>query len=188
MSRWIVVLCLIVSRASFAASPPERACAFGGGAPWLHEVKVGALAHDVGKLWSHFRRERGVDYNAELVFAKFNCQLLRGRLRTNAGLSINDDGDTSKVYAGVVLEWGEEDGVFLSVGLGGAFHDGELSTREPDKKELGARVLFRVPVEFGVAVTKNHRVSVMFDHVSNGYFVDPNEGLDTLGIRYGYRF
>jgi len=28
----------------------------------------------------------------------------------------------------------------------------------------------------------------MFDHISNGYLADPNEGLDTFGIRYGYLF
>jgi hypothetical protein len=28
----------------------------------------------------------------------------------------------------------------------------------------------------------------MFDHVSNAYLAEPNDGLDTIGIRYIYRF
>jgi hypothetical protein len=29
---------------------------------------------------------------------------------------------------------------------------------------------------------------VTFDHISNAELASPNEGLDTLGVRYGYRF
>jgi hypothetical protein len=28
----------------------------------------------------------------------------------------------------------------------------------------------------------------MFDHISNAYLASPNEGMDTLGVRYGYQF
>jgi hypothetical protein len=29
---------------------------------------------------------------------------------------------------------------------------------------------------------------ILFDHVSNAYLESPNDGMDTLGIVYGYRF
>jgi len=31
-------------------------------------------------------------------------------------------------------------------------------------------------------------MAVLFDHVSNADLAHPNEGMDTLGIVYGYRF
>ncbi len=39
--------------------------------------------------------------------------------------------------------------------------------------------------EFALTADK---VRIMFAHVSNAYLGDPTEDLDTLGIRYGYRF
>lgn len=67
-------------------------------------------------------------------------------------------------------------------------HDGELRTRRRGKKALGSRVLLRIPIEFGYQLTEHHRLSLMFAHVSNADLADPNQGLDTLGIRYGYWF
>ena len=154
----------------------------------VHELRGGVLAHDVDGLWAAPRREDGVDFNAEIVLAKPTVTLLGGTVRPNAGLSVNNRGGTSKLYAGLVWEIAAANGVFLDLGLGAAIHDGALRTTDPKRKQLGTRVLFRVPVEVGFAVTERHRLSVLFAHISNGFLVDPNEGLDTLGIRYGYRF
>ena len=73
------------------------------------------------------------------------------------------------------------------LGLGLAAHDGKLENSD-DKKELGSRILFRIPIEIGLLFTLHQGVSIMFDHVSNAYLADPNEGLDTVGLRYTYRF
>jgi len=35
---------------------------------WIHDIRVGVLVHDVDNLWSGYRKEEGVDYNAEMVF------------------------------------------------------------------------------------------------------------------------
>ncbi|MCG6910103.1 MAG: acyloxyacyl hydrolase [Deltaproteobacteria bacterium] len=69
-----------------------------------------------------------------------------------------------------------------------ALHDGELETNGEDKKALGSRLLFRIPVELGLFITDHHGLSIMLDHVSNAYLASPNEGLDTIGFRYTYRF
>jgi hypothetical protein len=57
-----------------------------------------------------------------------------------------------------------------------------------DRKALGSRVLFHFPAEIGYRFDERNSLSVYFEHTSNGYTVHPNEGLDRLGIRYGYRF
>ena len=153
---------------------------------WLYAIRAGILAHDV-PIWSLSSEEGGVDFNAELVFGFPNSRLLSGGVHTNLGLSLNSQGDTSKVYAGLLWEYTWDSGPFINLGLGLAAHDGELDNSD-DKKELGSRILFRIPIEIGLLFTKHQGISIMFDHVSNAYLADPNEGLDTIGLRYTYRF
>lgn len=154
----------------------------------FREIRLGVLLHDVDGLWSNARKEHGIDYNVEIVMRKPTFFLLGGNIRPNIGLSVNDSGGTSKIYGGFLWEIKGKSNLFVNMGLGLAIHDGELDTNREDRKELGSRFLFRVPVEFGVIVKERHSISVLFDHISNGYLKEPNEGLDTLGLRYGYRF
>ena len=78
--------------------------------------------------------------------------------------------------------------MFFSLDLGGAVHDGETSTSRRDRKELGTRVLFREAIEIGYRFQEHHALSLRFDHISNASLADNNEGLDTLGVVYGYSF
>lgn len=168
----------------FSAVVPQTSVA--GGA--IYELKLGILDHDVDGLWSGHSREEGTDYNGELVFSPA-WYVLGGAMRPNIGFSLNNSDDTSKVYGGAVWEYLFNNGMFFDAGLGLAYHGGDTDERNrPDKKALGSQVLFRVSFEAGFTVAEHHRISLMFDHISNAYLADPNEGLDTLGIRYGYRF
>ena len=153
---------------------------------WLYEIRAGILAHDV-PVWSRTRQEGGVDFNTELIFGFPNHRLFSGIVRANLGFSLNSQGDTSKVYSGLLWEYIWDSGLFLNLGLGLAAHDGKLDNSD-DKKALGSRILFRIPIELGLLFTRHQGVSIMFDHVSNAYLADPNEGLDTIGFRYIYRF
>ncbi|NKC12190.1 MAG: acyloxyacyl hydrolase [Gammaproteobacteria bacterium] len=175
------------------------ACLLGGGLfgvanvaaeeqPLIKELRFGVLAHDVDGLWSGSRREEGIDLNVEMVFGQPSLKLPLGALRPNLGASINTSGDTSKVYAGVLWQIDFESGLFIDLGLGGAIHDGETDTFRPDRKRLGSHLQFRIPIEIGYSPDGRNRFSIMFDHISNADLADPNEGLDTLGIRYSYRF
>ena len=154
---------------------------------WLHGFRVGLLAHDI-RLWSRTRSESGIDLNAEVVFDTPDWSLFKGKLLPNLGFSLNSQGDTSSLYTGLLWEFETRSRFFFNVGLGLALHDGELDNDSDNNKALGSRILFRVPIEIGVLIAKHHGVSILFVHVSNAYLADPNEGLDTLGIRYSYRF
>lgn len=154
----------------------------------VHEIRLGVLDHDTDNLWSGFSREDGVDLNAEFIFTP-EYALWHGHLRPNLGISVNDRGNTSKVYAGGVWQYLWRNGFSLDLGAGLAVHDGEIEAPDArDKKELGRRVLLRFSAELGYAISAHNRLFLMFDHISNGYTADPNEGLDTVGIRYGYLF
>ena len=166
-------------------SPPPAAAE---GPAGVHELRIGLLDHDTDGLWSRSKREGGNDINAEVIFAP-SRQVLGGTLRPNLGFSVNDRGLTGKVYAGALWRHPWRNRLFFELGLGLAAHNGITEdAAEPHRKQLGSRVLFRVAVEAGMTFKEHHSLSLMFDHVSNAYLADPNEGMDTVGLRYGYRF
>jgi len=167
-----------------AQDSPEKP----SGAGILYGVRLGLLAHDVGGLWSHSRAEGGADINAEIVFGKPSLRLLAGAILPNLGVSINSQGGTSKAYGGLLWEFLFDNGLFANSGVGLAIHNGQLESDDANKKQLGSRLLFRVPIEFGFNIYERHRISILFDHISNAYLASPNEGLDTLGVRYGFQF
>ncbi len=154
----------------------------------LYGVRLGLLIHDIGGLWSNTRSEGGMDVNAEVVFREPSFKLWEGTVLPNLGVSINSQGDTSKAYAGLLWEFLFSNGLFFNIGTGLAGHNGHLESDDADEKQLGSRILIRTPIEFGFTIFDRHRISILFDHISNADLAEPNEGLDTLGIRYGFQF
>ena len=114
--------------------------------------------------------------------------MLGGTLRPAVGASVNTSGATSKGYIGARWEIEGPAGLFLALGLGAAVHTGELAPVDPLAKALGSRVLFHIPAEVGWRWDGHNSISLYFEHISNGYTQDYNEGLDSIGLRYGYRF
>ncbi len=185
-ARFGVALLLIVNVVS--PLPAQADSAPTSTSPIFYGFRVGLLAHDVDGLWSNTRAEGGIDANAEIVLKKPSGVLWGGVLLPNFGVSINSQGDTSKIYGGVVWEFLFGNGLFFNTGAGLAVHDGQLESDDSNNKQLGSRLLFRIPIEFGLTFFERHRLSILFDHISNAYLADPNEGLDTLGVRYGFQF
>lgn len=151
-------------------------------------LMMGLLAHDPGGLWSRAKSEAGADFNIEILFAQPARTFWRGMISPSAGLTLNSQGDTAKVYGGALYELQNQDGVFVNAGLGLALHNGRLRTTDPQRKQLGSRLLFHIPIEAGFTFGNQKRLSLFFDHISNGYSFHPNEGLDTIGFRFGVPF
>ena len=155
----------------------------------ISEVKGGVLWHDVPNLWSGFRDEKSsADVNLEVIFSP-RLPFLFGVISPALGASISTAGATSHAYldARWHIDLGRS-GLFIGLGLGAAIHDGELEPVATDRKALGSRVLFHIPAEIGWRFDAHNSVSVYFEHTSNANLADHNEGLDRLGIRYGYKF
>ena len=159
----------------------ERPCKY-------YEIRAGILAHDVDNLWSNSNREQGVDLSTELILKRPCFQFLSGTVHPNMGFSINASGYTSSLYAGLL--WGHEIEYhfIFNIGVGAAMHSGNLEATDDDQKALGSRILFRIPIEIGYKFNGRNRLYLSFAHLSNAYLASPNEGLDTLGLRYGYSF
>jgi hypothetical protein len=154
----------------------------------VRELRVGPAIHDIDGLWSNDSKEKGPDLCLEVVFNTTLFSLLGASAYPNAGAGFNTRGDTSKIYGGFLLQWEPASAFFFSTGLGLALHDGERETDSADRKSLGSQMLFRIPIEIGYAIDRHHRLAIVFDHMSNAGMASPNEGMDTLGLVYGYRF
>lgn len=154
----------------------------------VSELKLGVLAHDVPNLWSGFSVEPdSVAINAEALLSP-SLPFLGGAIHPAIGASIATEGGTSSIY--LDARWQVELGshFFIGLGLGAAVHDGQLELKNWDEKALGSRVLFHIPLEIGYRLDEHNSISAYFEHMSNANTSDPNEGLDRLGARYGYRF
>lgn len=158
----------------------------------LYAVKVGALWHDVPELWSGFQVEPGAaDINIEAQFAAaWSMPWGWGSVRPVVGGTINTNGDTSHGYIDARWQMDGPSNLFFGFGVGAAVHDGEIggAGADPSRKWLGSRVLFHVPAEIGYHLDTHNDISFYFEHTSNAYTQSYNEGLDRLGVRYGYRF
>lgn len=178
-TAWGVAAFCLLTSAPAAADPPN--------APILgiSELKLGALDHDTPGLWSGFGVERqAVDANVEALFLPW-ARTFGGYLRPAIGATINFNGDTSKAYADLRWEAQTASGVFFSLGMGTAIHNGELGLIDDAHKALGARVLFHPSAEIGYRFDGVHSVSIFADHMSNGFTHRYNEGMDTVGVRFG---
>ena len=162
----------------------------------VDEIKIGALAHDVGFLTHHV--ETGTDVNVEMLFTPPDIFRVIGSPRPHIGADINTAGNTSDGYFG--LTWGITliqnlfgggGAVFANGSLGGAIQDGYLTSPvppPPGRKLLGSRILFRESAELGYQINPTVSVSAILDHISNANLAPRNAGITSAGARLGFKF
>ena len=168
--------------------------------PWgaISELRGGVLNHDVifpnrGSLRmpNPFRQraEGGVNLNGELIFVAPGFLRYLGSPRPRLGGSINARDYTDNAYFD--LDWDHQftAGPFVEGYLGLAWHDGKLRSGNPERLQLGLRVLFHLGLEAGWRFYRHHGLSLMWEHMSNGTLARRNnQGVDSIGVRYSYRF
>ena len=195
-----------VRPSTYASPSPAASTTSTGSWSWtdiFSEVRVGMLMHDTGPFSAN--EEDGVDSNLELLFASPKIFSFMWSPRPQIGVSLNSSGDTSQGYAGLYWERSFWDGWFAGLSLGGMIHDGRLYGDKDGqtRKSLGCRFLFREAINFGYRFKKRHAILVHFDHSSNASLCEKNtpdgtangrhdvvlnEGIESLGVRYGYMF
>jgi lipid A 3-O-deacylase len=161
--------------------------------PFIDELKIGGLVHDITLGGRHV--EGGEDINVEALFTSPTLLSVLGSPRPHLGADINDEGNTSDVYTG--LTWGATllrgiltpmDGIFVNGSLGGALQDGYEDSAPPGRKRLGSPVLFRESVELGYQINPLISVSAFVDHISNADLAPRNAGITSAGGRLGFKF
>lgn len=158
----------------------------------FEEIRVGATLQDTGPFADN--KEKGAGLVGELLFRSPDALAFLARPRPHVGFSLATAEDaTSYVYAG--LAWEQDIGrrFFVSAATGFAIHDGETGIEpgapvEPRSAYLGCRLVARLAGDVGYRLTERVSVSAHFSHLSNAGLCSPNEGLDGLGFRLGYRF
>ena len=166
--------------AAFGALACAVSLAVAGGAS-ATEIRFGVLDHD-----PLIQKEDGVDLNAEIFFDDW----FGGgswQLRPSIGGTVNLQGDTSFGYVDLNYGGPISDSWFLEFAVGGAVHNGKLETTDPHRKELGGRVLIHAAVSLGVMLSDTISLSLFADHMSNAGIEERNEGLETAGLRVGFR-
>ena len=152
----------------------------------LTDLRVGLLLHDTGPFSN--TKEDGLDVNVEALFKSPAYLEEIGSPKPHVGITINNGADTNQLYGGLTWNWGFDGGYFIDFSLGAAIHDGETETDRIDKKSLGCSLLFRESIGLGYVVKAPHSLMLHFDHISNAKLCNRNEGLENLGLRYGYSF
>jgi len=154
----------------------------------IYELKLGALYHDTPGLWSGFSLEKpAVDTNLEIDFHPFYSNGASTILPVVGG-TLNPDGQTSHAYADV--HWRIQPGTawYVNFGIGAAYNNGVIGPTEVDRKALGSHLLFHPTAELGLMLDAHNDISIYFEHMSNANTQRYNEGMDDIGLRYGYRF
>ena len=153
------------------------------------ELRGGVVRQDFQDLWAApAKQERAWGLNAEWGFDPLG-RLLGGDVAPFVGATWTPArGKVDKAYAGISLEWNLEPAI-LRLGLGGVVHNGKVDDPATNgiRRQFGSRVLFHIPVELGLAVAPGTRLSLYFDHMSNAGLARLNPGMDSLGIRIGWR-
>lgn len=178
MRIYAAVLAVLVGS---AVAPNARAAD-----DFISEYKFGVLLHDAGLFGN--RKEHGIDGNFEVLFESPRFLGWLGAPRPHLGMEISSAEQTNKAYFGLSWSWVFWNNWYAGFSLGGAVHDGFLATTQTDRKELGTRFLFRESIEAGYIFAQRHSISLLFDHVSNAKLGKNNDGMDSFGLRYGYRF
>ncbi len=152
----------------------------------VSEVRLGVFDHDVGIISSD--TEDGFDFNAELLLVSPGLFRYLLSPRPQIGVAINSEDVTNQVYAGLAWTFDMFEFLFIEASIGGTVHDGNIDRREVDRNAFGCELLFRATLSLGVRLDAHQSLAVMASHISNAGLCDHNDGLDNVGIRYGYRF
>ena len=164
---------------------------------WFSEVRSGVIKHAVSLIGNE-PKETGIDGNLEILFHSPDWLKFLWSPRPHIGTSFNtSSNNTDVVYGGITWESKFWKSLFFNFSFGVAVHNGELEydakvvfpSYAGRRREMGCRALFRESFELGWIFAKRHGVSAMWSHYSHGGICGgQNEGLDNLGVRYGYRF
>ncbi|MEG3618166.1 acyloxyacyl hydrolase [Magnetovibrio sp. PR-2] len=184
-----------------AADPAQRSAYGNSDALWgyISELRFGVMGHDVRFPSRHEfhmpnpfenRYEGGVNVNPEVIFTSPDWLEWAYSPRPRVGVSINTSGDTNSAYTSLGWDTAWDNGIYLDGFFGLAVHDGELTDGNPQGKiEFGSRVLFHLGGDIGWRWDEHNGIALVWEHMSNGSMLaSKNQGIDSLGLRYSYRF
>lgn len=163
----------------------------------VDSVRLGVMDHNIkvtdGK---NADKESGVNVNGEVRFASPDFLRMIGAPHPFAMASLNTDGNTSFIAAGLSWDFEVLPGWHIEPGFGYALHDGAINNPFPsntpeavifssDTVLLGSRDLFRSSLAVTADITQDWAVQLLYEHLSHGQILGSgrNQGLDEIGLR-----
>lgn len=173
----------------------------GGARAEVDELRLG-VTHNFNVEHEQLADGReGDNVEGELVFSSPQVFGVIGSPRPYLVGSVNTEGKTSFVGAGVLWRWNWGRRWAFEPGFGYIIHNGELDNPFPnDSPEaaqfqsqhqlLGSRDLFRVTLALERSFGERSALQLYYEHASHGQVLDQgrNQGLNNIGLRYIWRF
>ncbi len=175
------------------------------------ELLVGAYAHDVTFIGEAIGsgapgREEGIDLHLGLRTEQI--EYLFGGPQLHAFVSLNSEGTSNFVAAGVSWPIGVTERLYVRPGLGLAYTDGEAGLPPVNASNLtppeiarrlelyntridfGSQLLFQPELSVGYKFTETFAAELSWVHISNAqiFHQGKNQGLDAAGVRLIYSF
>ena len=177
------------------------------------EFLVGAYAHDVTFIGDAIGvgaagREDGVDLHLGVRSDRIEAFEIIGRPQAHAFVSINSEGTSNFVAAGLSWPIDVTDRAYVRPGLGLAYTDGKVDLprfNEPGlppaeiarrlklyntRIDFGSHVLFQPEIAIGFRLSERVSAELSWVHISNGNILGSgkNQGMDDAGVRLIYAF
>lgn len=168
----------------------------------IAEIHVGVMAHNICVTdCKNAGKEDGPNVEFQVSFDSPAFLSWAGSPQPYIVASINTAGETS--FGGFGLEWRWEfaDGWALEPGFGYIIHNGETNNPFPNGSPqaqafadehvlLGSEDLFRTSLGLTRDFEGPWEAQLFFEHLSHGQILGSgrNQGLDQIGIRFGYQF
>jgi lipid A 3-O-deacylase len=168
---------LALAAASLAATPAIAQEVFGG--LYVHDVDTGLTKSNI---------EEGADLELGWRGERIKALSFIGSPSPHAFVSANSAGNTHFAAAGISWKLGRI--VYLRPGIGLAIHSGPGRRVPGDGRiDFGSRILFEPEVGIGFQASERISVEASWVHLSHAQLFSPqNPGLDTIGLRFNYRF
>lgn len=158
----------------------------------VDEVLFGAFQHDTPFLAS--QREHGADVNFEVRFTSPDFLSFLWSPRLFIGGLVNSEGATDQAYFGFGWDmtlsravFKPDDSLFFRLDLGGSVNDEKHVDGDIDHKAIGSHLLFRESVDLGYHFDPTWSGMISFNHISNAGLARHNQGLNDLGLRFGFK-
>jgi len=143
----------------------------------------------------------GDSVQGEIVWSSPELFGIIGSPRPYVVGSLNTEGKTSFVGAGVLWRWNFARHWAFEPGFGFIVHNGELDTPFPDgslqaaqfqseHQLLGSRDLFRETFALERSFGEHSALQLFYEHASHGQILNQgrNQGLNNVGLRFVWRF
>lgn len=152
-----------------------------------YELRLGVAAYDTGIFTTH--NFDGAVLNAELLFPSPGFLYSLGSPRPVIGVDIATASNAIH-FAYLGLNWDAHftDRLYATASLGGAVTSANDLNHSTRYKNLGCKVLFHLGAGVGYDLSEHASIELYADHFSNADLCKPNNGAESAGIRFGYRF